>query len=95
MEFLTKNYLQTTTALTLDSNTALAQYLFKRDKRFQYVSDGFNDDATTTSIVIAFDSTVPVSRIGLVGMNWKDFTIFYNGATANVLSLTRDRKSVV
>ncbi len=48
----------------------------------------FDNDLTTTSIVINFDSTTTVSRIGLLGINWKEFDVFYNGSTASTISLS-------
>jgi len=88
VEFLTKNLYDTTTSIVVNSNTSTAENLFNRDETFQYVSNGFNNDLTTTTITINFDVTTAVSRIGLIGMNLKDFTIFVNGATATQLSLT-------
>lgn len=88
MEFLTNNYLQTTTSLTYDSNSLTVDNLLNRDYTFQYVSSGYNNDLTTTSIVINFDETLPVSRIALQGINIKEFNIFYNGSTANSFNLT-------
>lgn len=88
MEFLTLNHLQTSTSLTVDSNTLSADNLLIRDATFQYVSSGFNDDNTTASIVIAFDETQTVSRIALQGLNVKEFDIFYNGSTANSFDIT-------
>lgn len=88
MEFLTKNLYDTTTSVVVNSNTTTVENLFSRDLRYQYVSSGFNNDATTSTLVINFGETVSVSRIALLGMNLKSFTIFYNGATANTFSLT-------
>lgn len=88
MEFITKNLLQTTTDYVVQSNTSLVQFLFRRDRRFQYASTGFNNDATTTTIQLSLGQTTSVSRLALVNMNWKDFTIHYNGTTANTLNLT-------
>jgi hypothetical protein len=88
MEMIRKNLFDTTTAIAVNSNTSTVENLFLRDIRFQYASSGFNDDNTTSTMVISFDETVSVSRIGLVGMNLKAFTIFYDGVTANTFSLT-------
>lgn len=88
MEFIKYNLLNTTTQLTLDSNTALASNLFNRDYAFQFYTYGFNSDLTTSSITVTFDTTTPVSRIALIDTNLKDFTIFYNGSTANTFALT-------
>ena len=88
MEFLKASYLNTTTQLAVNSNTTSASNLFNRDPVFQYTSDGLNDDTTTTSIQITFDSTTTLSRLAVVDMNFKEFRVFYNGATANSLSLS-------
>lgn len=88
MEFLRASYVNTTTQIAVNSNTATAENLFNRDPIYQYSSSGFNNDTTTTTITITFDATSPVSRIALIGMNFKEFSVFYNGATANTFALT-------
>lgn len=88
MEFLSSNYLQTTTQLVVNSNTFTAQYVLSDDLTRQYVSDGFNNDLTTTTITVNFDETTSIDRIAFMGHNLKEFTIFYNGATANTFSIT-------
>lgn len=88
MEFLSSNYINTTTVVAVDSGTLTVDNLFKRDKTFQYVSESFNNDLTTSSMTINFDSTQTVSRIGLLGMNAKEFNIFYDGLTANTFAIT-------
>jgi hypothetical protein len=95
MEFLKQNWLNTSTQIAVTSNTSLASNLFIRDKFRQYYSNGFADDNTSSSITITFDSTTPVSRIGLVDMNFKEFYMFYNGATANSFPiLTADTTTI-
>lgn len=88
MEFLRKSFIETTTSVVVNSNTATVENLMTRDIRFQYVSDNFNNDLTTATLKINFDQTLSVSRIALLGTNLKSFTIFYNGLTANTFSLT-------
>lgn len=88
MEFINANYFDTTTQLTISSGTLTASYLLSRDLTRQYSTDGFNNDLTTASITFTFDSTQTVSRIALMEMNLKSFTIFYNGSTANTFSFT-------
>jgi len=88
MEFLEKNYFNTTTQYVVNSNTLSADNLLIKDPAFQYVSSGFNNDATTTTITINFDATSSVSRLALQGFNGKKFNLYYNGATANAFSLT-------
>lgn len=88
MELLKPNYIQTTTGFTVDSNTVTAAYLFDRDPSFQYISSGYANDATTTSIRINFNETLTVSRIALLEHDLKEFRIFYNGVTANTFALS-------
>jgi len=88
MEFIKSNFFNTTTQAVVGSNTVTVSNLLDRRKTFQYFTDTFNDDTTIASITINFDQTETVSRIGLIGMNWKDFTAFYNGVTANTFSLS-------
>lgn len=94
MEFIKANLLNTTTQITVNSNTDTADNLFNPDPLYQYFSDGLNNDLTTAAITITFDTTTPVSRIALVDMNFKEFSIFYNGATANTFSITGGDTSV-
>lgn len=88
MEFIKANYLQTSTQITVNSNTLAAEYLIIRDPIFQWQSSGLNNDLTTASITIAFDMTMQVSRIILKNINAKSFNIFYDGATANTFAFT-------
>lgn len=87
MEFIKANLLNTTTQLSVNSNTATSSNLFNRDYLYQYYSDQFNNDLTTTSITVTFDSTTSVSRIALLDTNFKEFSIFYNGSTASTFTL--------
>lgn len=87
MEFIKANYLNTTTQISVNSNTLTAVNLFNRNPIYQYYSDGFNNDSTTTSITITFDATTAVSRIALMDTNAKAFNLFYDGATANSFTL--------
>lgn len=88
MELTKKNYFNTTTQLNVQSNTSGSDNLLNRDIRYQYVSSGYNNDLTTTRITISFDTTQTISRIALLEMNWKDFTIYKNGSTASTFSMT-------
>lgn len=87
MEFIKANLLNTTTQLSVNSNTGTSSNLFNRDRLYQYYSDQFANDLTTSSIQVTFDSTTPVSRIALVDTNFKEFRIFYNGSTANSFTI--------
>ena len=87
MEFIYANLINTTTQIAVNSNTGTASNLFNRDPLYQYYSDQFANDLTTSSINISFVSTTPVSRIALLDTNFKEFNIFYDGLTANSISL--------
>ena len=88
MELLRANFVNTTTQITVNDNTATAGYIFISDIRFQYSSVNFGNDLTTVSMTISFAETTTVDRIALVGHNLKSFTAFYNGATASTFALT-------
>lgn len=88
MEFLYKNYVNTTTMLSVDSATGTVSYLIDRRPKRQYESDGYNNDLTTTTINIAFTETVTADRVVLQNINLKDFTIYYNGTTTNLFTGT-------
>lgn len=87
-ELIRANYLQTSTQLVVNANTATAENVMTRDLKFQFSSDNFANDSTTVTMRINFDETLTVDRIALVGHNLKQFRVYYNGATANVFSLS-------
>lgn len=88
MELIKSNYIDTSTAIVVQSNTATAEFIMTTDLSYQYVSSGYADDLTTTTLRVNFSETLSVSRIALLGMNLKDFTIYYNGTTASTFALT-------
>lgn len=88
MELLKANFLQTTSQAVVTASTDRVSYLFDRDPRFQWVSNNASTDASTASIRINFDETMSVSRIALVEHNLQEFTIYYNGVTANTFDLS-------
>lgn len=88
MELLKASYINTTTAIVVNSNTQTAEYIMNPDISFQYVSSGFNNDATTATLKINFSETLTVSRIALLGINLREFDLFYNGVTANAFAMT-------
>lgn len=94
MEFIKANYLNTTTQLTVNSNTGTASNLFNRDPLYQYYSDQFANDLTTSSITVTFDATTAVSRLALIDTNFKEFSFFYNGLTANSFALSNGDTTV-
>lgn len=88
MDFNKQNFILTTSALTLSTNSLLAENLINPNKDYQYFSNGDDSDLTTTTITLTFDNTTTISRIALLNHNFQDFTMFYNGATANTFTLT-------
>lgn len=88
MELLKPNYIDTSTAFVVNSNTAASTYVMDPDITFQYVSSGLNDDTTYSSMRINFSETMTVSRLALMGINLKEFKVFYDGVTANTFALT-------
>lgn len=93
MEFLRSNLINTTTMITVTNNTGVSSNIINRDDFYVYYTDGLNNDLTTGSITITFGATTNVSNIALINTNLKDFTIFYNGATANTFALTSQNTS--
>jgi hypothetical protein len=87
MELLRSNYAQTSTQFVVGDNTATAENLLFRDIRYQYYTVSSADDSLTASIRINFDETLTVDRIAILGHNLRDFTVYYNGVTANTFSL--------
>lgn len=88
MEFIKQNFINTTTQLSVNSNTATVSNIFNPDPYFQYYTDGLASDLTTSSMTIAFTETTLVSRIAIKDTNAKEFRLFYNGATANAFALS-------
>lgn len=87
MEFIYKNSINTTSALTTTgggSNTL--EYLFDRNYNIGWSSSGFNDDNTSCTITFSFDATTSVDRLALMNHNLKGFRAFYNGATGNTFT---------
>lgn len=88
MEILKKNYVNTTTMITVDAGTDTVEFILDHNTRRQYSTNAFDDDTTIASITFAFDETLTVDRIAIQNHNLKEFTIFYNGLTANTFALT-------
>lgn len=74
--------------MTVNTSTITVENIMDPDVRRQFISDGFNNDATTVSLTITFDETLTVDRIALLEFNAKKFNVYYNGATANAFTLT-------
>jgi hypothetical protein len=94
MDFMKANLINTTTQIAVNSNTLTAQNLINPDIYYQYYSDGFADDSLTSTITITFDATTNVSRLILADTNFKEFSIFYNGVTANTFAMTTTGSTV-
>ena len=88
MEFLRKNYIQTSTAIAVNNGTLTAANMITSDAKRQFRSDGDASDLTITSITITLDETSSVSRIALLEMNFKNFRIYYDGTTASTFTLS-------
>lgn len=88
MDLLKPNFINTTTGIVVDSNTTTAEYIMNPDPTFQWITSGLNDDNTTSTMRINFSQTLTVSRIALLGINLKEFSLYYNGVTANAFGLT-------
>lgn len=81
MEFLFPNYINTSTAITVDSNTVTAEYILNPNTTYKYWSDGYANDSTTTTLQITFATNTAISRFALVGINLKNFAIYRNNTT--------------
>lgn len=84
MEFLKENILNTTTMIGVASNTATVEFLFDRNTKLGYSTDGY--DSTTAAVIeITFNETTPVSHILLQNHNLKNFSVYYDTQTASNL----------
>lgn len=88
MEFIERNFLVTTTMFIVDSNSTVVSNIFNYDERFQYTSDNFADDLTSTTMKINFNTTTTVSRIAMVEHNLKDFSIYHGDTTTNLFVMS-------
>ena len=88
MEMLWQSFFNTSTMAVVQSNTAGAAFLFDRRPTRRYISVGYNNDLTQTTIKVNFTSTQTVSRVLIQNHNFKEFRVYCNGATASTLALT-------
>lgn len=86
-EFLSTNKLNTTTQLSVGSNTGTAAYLFNRYHKLGYVTSGFNSTSATV-ISVSFTAATVITNVMLQNHNLKDFRVYYDGVTANSLLAT-------
>lgn len=95
MEFLVANLINTSTLYSVNNGSITVENLMSSDVRRQFQSDGDDDDTTITSLTVTFSETTTVNRIALMGMNWKQFNIYYDGTTANTLAMTTTADTTV
>jgi len=88
MECLYKNFVNTTTLISVNNGTSNVVYLIDRKPDYQFQSAGDNSDLTTTSIRIDFTDTENIDHIAIQNCNWKSFIIYYNSNAANVITPT-------
>jgi len=92
MEFLTRNQIQTTTMILVDSGTATVANLIDRNKNTQYVTEGYESN-TSTIISIEFGQPTVLSNILIQNHNLLDFRIFYDSVTANSIDIVSGNSS--
>jgi hypothetical protein len=85
MRFLSQNLFNTTSMAVVDSNTDGVANLFDKNVASGWTSSGYTG-ATKTTISIEFGTTTVIDTLLLRRHNFKDFRVFYNSVTANVLS---------
>ncbi|MCP4651428.1 MAG: hypothetical protein GY853_15285 [PVC group bacterium] len=88
IEILEKNYLDTTTLISVSSGTDSAKYLFNRKSVNQYQSSGFNTNTSAVTIGVEFLSAKNIDRIAIQNTNLKNFKVYYNSNAANLFSIT-------
>ena len=86
-EILSKNLLNNTSQVAVDSNTATTKKLFDRNTSLRYITSGYNS-ATVTNITISFTAATVISHVLLQNHNLATFSIFYDGTTTNQLFST-------
>lgn len=80
MDLLYKNHINTSTMFSINTGGSDGiDNVLSSDERFQYVSVGCPSDLAPISMAITFDSTVSISKIGLKGINWKNFMVYNAG----------------
>jgi|6_EtaG_2_1085325.scaffolds.fasta_scaffold00880_15 L-rhamnose mutarotase len=87
MEIKKANFINTTTALTVDSNSTTVVNMIDGNRDTEYASNGYSG-ATATNIIMTFSTPTVISRIYLVDHNLKDYSIFYDETTTNTFTLT-------
>jgi hypothetical protein len=87
-EILTTNYFNTLTSFTFESNSLTAARILDWNQKWQYQSNGFNDDTTSTIMRFDLGGTQTVSRLALLSHNLLDYKIYYNDDTALTFTFT-------
>jgi len=72
-EFLTQNFINTSTMVTAGAGSTTFSYLFDRNEDTQFASVGYS--ATNFDFSIKFDVNKNISKIALKNINWKNFKI--------------------
>lgn len=86
MEICNSNRINTTTLITVDSNTSSVANLIDRNVDTNYITENYSG-ATSTTLVVTFPTATAISRIALGNHNIKDFSIFYDGTITNTFVL--------
>lgn len=94
MEMIERNFINSADQISVESNTTSAKNIFSWDIRKQYLSDGFNNDLTSTTLTISFDDTQTVSRLALMEHNLKSFSIYYDGTATNLFTMSATADTV-
>ena len=75
-EFLTHNFVNTTTLLTAPAGSLTFSNIFDRDNDTKFESVGYS--AANFEFSIKFNTSKYISRIGLKNINWKEFWVKNN-----------------
>jgi hypothetical protein len=86
MEFLSANFINTTSMIALLSYTDGAQFLFDKKPATAYATSGYNS-TTAATITITFATATVISVIAIQNHNLSQFRAFYNGVTASSLGI--------
>lgn len=86
-EFIRRNYIDTLTSITFDSNSLTQSNILNWDPTRQYKSDGYSGVGVTTNITYDFGSTQTVDRIVMLGHNLREFSVYYDQTVTNVFTI--------
>ena len=80
MEFLTQNYLNTSTVATATSNPSVTSFLYDRNTGLRYLTSGVTT-STSATIGVVFGTSRVISKIFIQNHNLRDFELRYNSVT--------------